>query len=480
MKKTVCCILFCSLSLHLTAQVNPIVFNQKLTYEIKLEDNEENYLMDYLNIKYEHLIGLNKHESLLSFFYSEQSGNPTENNLYIKNGWMIPITINSISKTVSYSIYEAFPIIKGEQKLSKINRKGRFNEIDCEYYAFITKQQNKNDYEICFCIDEKNPIDNASYLFPENNIRGLIVLAENKTEETIQLIFKSLETINIHLNIDSKKMMTAIEDQSDSRALGELMSQIGFEEETLLTQNWDSSQLSIYSDPLYTSGSLNTENEVLYQYIYPIYSITSNLLFETETYSENGKYNRDQLIKFYKRASKNLVKDLKASKLISSQERENLNIFFKTKTKEIEAYTPEESQFPNLKTDAEVKKNEDKVPAVYSFYLPYESVYKNHPVAEVALAYDVLDSESLKVNAPEYCNQLRSRVPHFDNNDLKLHVHNLAGQICDLYLYNKGGYVGYFETINSMRKSFFEIEKMRSSLSRKDQKTLLEYLTTLD
>lgn len=479
MKKLVYWILFCSLSLHLTAQVNPVVFNQKLTYEIKLENDEENYLMDYLNIKYEHLIGSNKNESLLSFFYSEQSGNPTETNLYIKNGWMIPITINSVSNTVSYSIYSAFPIIQGEQILSKTNRKGRFNEIDCEYYAILTDQYDKNSYEICFCIDEKNPIDNASYLFPENNIRGLIVSAENKSDETMRLLFKSLETIQINLDFDSEKMMTAIDNHSDTRALEEFMSQIDFEDETTLTHAWEPSQLSIYSDPLYTSGSLDMENEASYQYIYPIYSITSNLLFETAAYSENAKYNRKQLIKFYKRASKNLVKDLKASELISPQQRESLNNFFKTKTKEIEAYIPEENQFSSQNTHVEVKESEDNL-SVYSFYSPYESVYRNHPVTEVSLAYDVLDSESLKVNAPEYCNELKNKVPDFQNKDLKLHVYNLAGQICDLYLYNNGGYVGYFETINSMRKSFFEIEKMRSSLSRKDQKALLEYLTTLD
>lgn len=478
MKKLVCSILSI-FSLHSVAQVNSVVFDQKLTYRIKLENVEENYLLDYLNIKYEHLIGSNKHESLLSFFYTEKQGNSTEANLFIKNGWMIPITINGISKTVSYSPYSAFPILKSGQILSKIDKKGSFNDIDCEYYAFLSDKIDKNSYEVCFCIDEKNPVDNASYLFPESNIKGLIVSAENRSDESIQLIFNSMEAIQVDLDFNSDKMMAAIDNQSGSRALEEFMNQIDFEDEAIATQNWDSTQLAIYSDPLFTSGSLDSENEVLYQFTYPIYSITSNLLFETEEYSENANYNRGQLIKFYKKASKSLVKNLKASQLVSSEQQQSLNNFFKAKIKEIEAYTPEKIEFSDQKNYLEIDRNTDSL-SVYSFYTPYESTYKNHIVNEVTLAYDGLDSESLKVNAPDYCDDLRNKIPDFQNKELKLHVYNLAGQICDLYLYNNGGYVGYFETINSMRKSFLEIEKMRNSLSKKDQKALLEYLISLD
>src|SRR5690606_6607950 len=99
---------------------------------------------------------------------------------------------------------------------------------------------------------------------------------------------------------------------------------------------------------------------------------------------------------------------------------------------------------------------------------------------EVSLAYDILEAESLKENAPDYCEGLKNKIPAFQNTELQKHVYNLTGQICDLYLYNNGGYVDYTGTINSMRKSYLEIEKLRDSLSKKDQKLLLEFLKSLD
>jgi hypothetical protein len=109
----------------------------------------------------------------------------------------------------------------------------------------------------------------------------------------------------------------------------------------------------------------------------------------------------------------------------------------------------------------------------------YESVYKSLDVDDVSLAYSDLDEE-YKKSAPKYCEDLFDKLPDFKNKSLKNHVYNYIGQLCDLYLYENGGNVDYFTTIDSMRKSLLEIEKMRSSLSKKDSELLLQFINSLD
>lgn len=109
----------------------------------------------------------------------------------------------------------------------------------------------------------------------------------------------------------------------------------------------------------------------------------------------------------------------------------------------------------------------------------YQSVYKTLNVDEVTLAYSDL-TEDYKKSAPKYCEDLFNKLPDFKNNSLKNHVYNYIGQLCDLYLYENGGNVDYFTTIDSMRKSLLEIEKMRSSLSKKDSELLLQFIKDLD
>lgn len=480
MKKTACFI-FSMVALSSLAQVKQVAFDQKLTYKIEVENAQEDYLVDYSTIKYDHYIGKNKQESLLSFYYTETSGNSSEANLYIKDEWMVPMTVNGISQTVSYTPYSAFKFAEEGKVLSKIDRSGTFKGIDCEYYAFLSNVEDKTSYDACFCIDENNKIDNAGILLPESTLKGLIVAAEDSRDEKFRLIYESSENIQLTLDLDAEKMIADVEAYHNKQnEYDEVISMTEYAAEAPLATSEFSNLNTIYSDPLFSYGTAHFDNYDLYNYVYPVYGITSNLLYNTKEYSENTKYTREQVAKFYKKSTKNLVKDLASSKIISSEEKKMLNNFFNEKNKEIEKYRPDAPPAPNhqgytTETTADVDYD-----AYYSFYTKYESVYSGININEVSLAYDILDGDSLKVNAPEYCDDLKNRIPEFQNKDLKLHVYNLAGQICDLYLYNNGGYVGYFETINSMRKSFLEIEKMRNSLSKKDQKALLEYLISLD
>lgn len=479
MTKTACFI-FSMVALSSLAQVKKVAFDQKLTYKIEVENAQEDYLVDYSTIKYDHYIGKNKQESLLSFYYTETSGNSSEANLYIKDEWMVPMTVNGISQTVSYTPYSAFKFAEEGKVLSKIDRSGTFKGIDCEYYAFLSNVEDKTSYDACFCIDENNKIDNAGILLPESTLKGLIVAAEDSRDEKFRLIYESSENIQLALDLDAEKMIVDVEAYHNKQSeYDEVISMAEYATETPLASEYEY-QNTIYADPLFSYGTAHFDDYDMYNYLSPVYGITSNLLYNTKEYSENTKYTREQVVKFYKKSTRHLVKDLASSKIISSEERKTLNKFYAAQVKEIENYQPGSLSKVNdydYTTDVTTGVDQD---AYYSFYTEYQPVYNQIDINEVSLAYDLLDSNSLKVNAPKYCDDLKNNIPDFQNKDLKLHLHNLAGQICDLYLYNNGGYVGYFETINSMRKSFLEIEKMRSSLSKKDQKVLLEYLKTLD
>src|SRR5690554_8049462 len=105
-----------------------------------------------------------------------------------------------------------------------------------------------------------------------------------------------------------------------------------------------------------------------------------------------------------------------------------LNNFFNEKNKEIEKYRPDAPSAPNHQEYTTETTADVDYDAYYSFYTKYESVYSGININEVSLAYDILDDDSLKVNAPEYCDDLKNRIPEFQNKDLKLHVYNLAGQ----------------------------------------------------
>ena len=170
--------------------------------------------------------------------------------------------------------------------------------------------------------------------------------------------------------------------------------------------------------------------------------------------------------------------------MITPDQKKELEKFFKAENNKIKNYVPNQTvdYAETAVVDAVAVPDDAAYAEPYDYYTKYQSDYKDITINEIELAYDidVKDNEQIKQYAPDYCDNLKSKIPNFQNRSLSAHVHNLTGQICDLYLYNNGGNVGYFETINSMRKSYLEIEKLRSTLSQKDQKLLLEFIKNLD
>jgi len=484
MKRIFCAAVFL-ISVSSFAQTKSIEFTKRLTYKIETSSENPYEQSDYEKVTYDYYIGKNNKEGLLSFYYSEPaevyySG---ESNFFVKNNWMIPVTVSGISKATSYAVYSAFAVTNENKVISKIDRKGNINGTSCQYYAVLSDPQDKENYEFCFCIDENSKTNNAEALFPDAKIKGLILAVEPK-ENDYRLVYKSSENASLKLDLDADKMIADAEEHKKEQEA--TYNAVDFAEAVDSAAYAYPNSTEMYNDPLYTYGDTSFENYELYSYLNPVYGITSTVLYKAKEYSDEGTVSRDQIVKLYKNLSKNLVKSLSSSKLITKEEKKELNDYFKTRIKEAEKFKP--NAIETAVTDysdydyAAIDAASAAAAYVddYDYYTKYESKYKNTESSEVSLAYDLLGDSEIKQNAPKYCEDLIKSIPNFQNKDLKYHVHNLTGQICDLYLYNNGGSVDYFVTIDEMRKSMLEIEKLRSSLSQKDQKSLLEFLKSLD
>ena len=176
------------------------------------------------------------------------------------------------------------------------------------------------------------------------------------------------------------------------------------------------------------------------------------------------EYSKEYRISLTEKKAVNLSIDFDFTKAFQEQEKMSLEF--------MQSYTE-----PNVQ-QVEYPVGYEKFIDNYIFR-EYESVYKSLNVDDVSLAYSDID-EDVKKSAPKYCEDLFNKLPDFKNKSLKNHVYNYIGQLCDLYLYNNGGNVDYFTTIDSMRKSLLEIEKMRSSLSKNDSELLLQFINSLD
>ncbi len=493
MKKIVCLAVSLTAFAGFAQNNKSVEFTKKLSYKIEMaEDSYKGFSeSDYSNINYDHYLDKNNKESLLSFYYNDASAasyGGSESNFFVSKNWMIPLSVSGISKSVNYTPYSAFKVLNDGQSVTKLDRKGTIGGKNCQYYAILRDIDNKESYDYCFCIDESNKINNVESVFPDSKLKGLILSVEYNTETSYKLVYKSSQDVNVKLDIESDKISADIKEYQESLKLEAYTDYpVDVAEAAVEPDTAYGDYSNIYSDPLYSYNYDGNElkDYSLYTYISPIYSITTTSLYNTKEYGGGeSALNRDQIASFYKKETKSLVKNLKSAKIITADQKKELDQFFKAQNEKIKNFVPNQ---PIDYTETEVVEawaapdTADYIDT-YDYYTKYQSNYQDIAVNDIDLAYDidVKDNEQIKQYAPDYCDNLKSKIPNFQNKSLSTHVHNLTGQICDLYLYNNGGNVGYFETINSMRKSYLEIEKLRNTLSQKDQKLLLEFIKNLD
>ncbi|WP_419868581.1 hypothetical protein [Chryseobacterium sp. CT-SW4] len=119
---------------------------------------------------------------------------------------------------------------------------------------------------------------------------------------------------------------------------------------------------------------------------------------------------------------------------------------------------------------------------MYDFTIPtYISEYKKGPQEDGNLAIRSISSEAIWKGLPQHCKNFEKSIPEFTNKELKSHVKNYVGQMCDMYLTQAGYHtVAIKTTLDEIRREVLYFNNIKEKLDQSDQKKLNNYLNNLD
>lgn len=450
-------------------QMETVKFDRKLVYEQEVTNGKKaRRILDELGA--------------LEYYHSSSYGllriNPKEENsigsYYMLFGKKSPFwaMIDAVDRTIAMSPLGMEDVsIKAD--FTKTNKKGKVGGVSCNYYEGALVGKGKAVMEVC--VDETSSFDNFSKVFSGNTKKGLILSAaieEGNDKVTFNLVKN--EPLNLSMTLDTQqiekgfvereKKAEAIatargEEEHDCSAID--VSEEGYAVDPLL---------DVYNTNAYKNNGLDND--------YLFHQITAFRANEEDYTSGEGRKKTIALLKLnYKSILKNHLK----TKHISKEEYKKLMKFFKEYVKEVEAFDPEKA--PKIEEATEVRALEpEEFEAEAREFPKYNSAYKTmHMEKKPNLALDVaLKSENLKQAIPQFCSDIYGQVSVFENEELKKQLLHFMGQTCDLYLYPKVDNVYYDGTLDALRRSVLEIEKLRPSLSKKDLKNLRTLIENLD
>ena len=380
--------------------------------------------------------------------------------------------IDAVDRTIAMSPLGMEDVsIKAD--FTKTNKKGKVGGVSCNYYEGALVGKGKAVMEVC--VDETSSFDNFSKVFSGNTKKGLILSAaiEEGNDKIIINLTKN-EPLNLSMTLDTQqiekgfvereKKAEAIatargEEEHDCSAID--VSEEGYAVDPLL---------DVYNTNAYKNNGLDND--------YLFHQITAFRSNEEDYTSGEGRKKTIALLKLnYKSILKNHLK----TKRISKEEYKKLMKFFQEYVKEVEAFDPEKA--PKIEDVTEVRALEpEEFEAEAREFPKYNSAYKTmHMEKKPNLALDdALKSENLKQAIPQFCSDIYGQVSVFENEELQKQLLHFMGQTCDLYLYPKVDNVYYDGTLDALRRSILEIEKLRPSLSKKDLKNLRTLIENLD
>ena len=450
-------------------QMETVKFDRKLVYEQEVTNGKKaRRILDELGA--------------LEYYHSSSYGllriNPKEENsigsYYMLFGKKSPFwaMIDAVDRTIAMSPLGMEDVsIKAD--FTKTNKKGKVGGVSCNYYEGALVGKGKAVMEVC--VDETSSFDNFSKVFSGNTKKGLILSAaiEEGNDKIIINLTKN-EPLNLSMTLDTQqiekgfvereKKAEAIatargEEEHDCSAID--VSEEGYAVDPLL---------DVYNTNAYKNNGLDND--------YLFHQITAFRSNEEDYTSGEGRKKTIALLKLnYKSILKNHLK----TKHISKEEYKKLMKFFQEYVKEVEAFDPEKA--PKIEDVTEVRALEpEEFEAEAREFPKYNSAYKTmHMEKKPNLALDIaLRSENLKQAIPQFCSDIYGQVSVFENEELKKQLLHFMGQTCDLYLYPKVDNVYYDGTLDALRRSILEIEKLRPSLSKKDLKNLRTLIENLD
>ena len=376
-------------------------------------------------------------------------------------------TIDAVDRTIvmnSLSIEDAN--IKVD--FTKTNKKGKVGGVSCNYYDGVLSEEEKIIMEVC--VDETSSYDNFSKVFSGNTKKGLILSISIKEKgDKVTFNLAKNEPLNLSMTLDNQQIEKSfVEIEKKAAAIAEA----GGEEEHDCSVI-DASEEGYAVDPLLNVYSTNAYKNNGLDNVALFYQITA---FGAEDYTSGE--GRKKTIALLKLNYKSILKNHLKTKHISKEEYKKLMKFFQEYVKEVEAFDPEKA--PKIEGATALEPEEFEAEA--REFPKYKSAYKTmHMEKKPNLALDVaLKSENLKQAIPQFCSDIYGQVSVFENEELKKQLLHFMGQTCDLYLYPKVDNVYYDGTLDALRRSVLEIEKLRPSLSKKDLKNLRTLIENLD
>ena len=377
-------------------------------------------------------------------------------------------TIDPVDKTIAMSPL-SIEDVDIKVNFTKTNNKGKVGGVSCNYYEGVLSEEEKIIMEVC--VDETSSYDNFSKVFSGNTKKGLILSMSIKEKgDKVTFNLTKNEPLNLSMTLDTKQIEKGfVEREKKAAAIAEA----GGEEEHDCSAI-DVSEEGYAVDPLLDVYNTNAYKNNGLDNDYLFHQITAFRSNEEDYTSGEGRKKTIALLKLnYKSILKNHLK----TKHISKEEYKKLMKFFKEYVKEVEAFEPE-----LVKVDEVGALEPEELEAEAREFPKYNSAYKTmHMEKKPNLALDgALKSENLKQAIPQFCSDIYGQVSVFENEELQKQLLHFMGQTCDLYLYPKVDNVYYDGTLDALRRSVLEIEKLRPSLSKKDLKNLRTLIENLD
>ena len=380
-------------------------------------------------------------------------------------------TIDPVDKTIAMSPLSIEDVdIKVD--FTKTNNKGKVGGVSCNYYDGVLSEEEKIIMEVC--VDEASSYDNFSKVFSGNTKKGLILSISIKEKgDKVTFNLAKNEPLNLSMTLDTKQIEKGfVEREKEAAAIATAR---GEEEDDCSVI--DASEEGYAVDPLLNVYSTNAYKNNGLDNVALFYQITAFGANE-EDYNYTSGEGRKKTIALLKLNYKSILKNHLKTKHISKEEYKKLMKFFQEYVKEVEAFDPEKA--PKIEGATALEPEEFEAEA--REYPKYNSAYKTmHMEKKPSLALDdALKLENLKQAIPQFCSDIYGQVSVFENEELQKQLLHFMGQTCDLYLYPKVDNVYYDGTLDALRRSILEIEKLRPSLSKKDLKNLHTLIENLD
>lgn len=472
--------LFALSSLTISAQEKTFTFDQKVSYDIKIPE-EYQLFIDPTGLNLNFYVGK---DALLG-----NSDDPTGYTRFETDGFFTTahkfydVEINSLENLLRIKA----PAYYGEEetyqpytdyffgkinRLTRLNTSETFNGYTCSHFE-IDLVENDDVKKNFICIDEKNPINNAQFLIPNQQINGLIV--KYTDQDSSGMYIRSTSKSAVKVLFDEKKSIQNYQDK-----LNKLKADYaeGIVMDTA-SVNVDEAYADYqFDDPIFSySNYATSEHENVNKIFNILASFAYAIVQNDDNYDGEKDFERSKALKTSEESTKQAIKQFKNNGLVNKSEAKELNNLFKTFYKDAKEFKPVQHVDANYAAE-DVSFAEDFIINPEDFET-YVSAYKNLDLDMVSLAIDDPSLKNYLSNAPDYCQNITQNLPNFSDKHLKNLVYNYAGQVCDLYIYTSG-HVDLPSTIDAVRKSVLEINSTYESLSDDDKKKLKTYLDSLD